>query len=86
MTPVKPNAGPLAGSTSVIITGTSLNGATACLFGGTPATSFVVNSSTQITAVAPAEAAGTIDITVTTPVERPPVYARIITPSRRRRW
>ena len=37
------------------------------MFGGTAATSFVVNSATQITAVDPAEAAGTVDITVTTP-------------------
>lgn len=36
-------------------------------FGGTPATSFTVNSSTQITAVAPAHSAGTVQVTVTTP-------------------
>jgi hypothetical protein len=35
-------------------------------FGATPATSFTVNSATQITAVAPAGAAGTVQVTVTT--------------------
>ena len=35
-------------------------------FGGTAAASFTVNSATQITAVDPAEGAGTVDITVTT--------------------
>ncbi|MBF5002610.1 IPT/TIG domain-containing protein, partial [Nocardia sp. BSTN01] len=35
-------------------------------FGATPATSFTVNSATQITAVAPAGAAGTVTVTVTT--------------------
>lgn len=37
-------------------------------FGTLTATSFVVNSATQISAVSPAEAAGTIDVTVTTPI------------------
>ncbi|MFI9735057.1 IPT/TIG domain-containing protein, partial [Nocardia sp. NPDC052278] len=49
-----------------MLTGTNLTGATAVNFGGTPATSFVVDSSTQITAVAPAGAAGTVSVTVTT--------------------
>ena len=61
------NAGPLAGGTTVVITGTNFTGATAVSFGGTAATSFTVNSATQITAVAPAESAGTVNITVTTP-------------------
>ena len=55
------------GGDSVVITGTTLTGATAVLFGTVPATSFVVNSATQITAVSPAHALGLIDITVTTP-------------------
>ena len=43
-----------------------LTGATAVSFGGTPATSFTVNSSTQITAVTPAHSAGTVTVKVTT--------------------
>jgi subtilisin-like proprotein convertase family protein len=54
-----------AGST-VVIVGTNLNGATSVSFAGTPATSFVVVSPTQISAVVPAGAT-TGPITVTTP-------------------
>src|SRR5262249_45887576 len=48
------------------ITGSNFTGATAVSFGSSAATSFTVNSSTQITAVAPAGSAGTVNITVTT--------------------
>jgi hypothetical protein len=60
---LNPNTG--AAGTSVIITGTNFTGATGVSFGGVPATSFVVNSATQITAVAPA-GSGTANVTVTT--------------------
>jgi hypothetical protein len=66
VTSVAPNAGLLAGGTSVTITGTALSGATAVKFGATNATSFTVNSATSITAVSPA-GAGTVDVIVTTP-------------------
>ncbi|WP_063834225.1 IPT/TIG domain-containing protein [Nocardia rhamnosiphila] len=66
LTAIAPNTGPVTGGTTVVLTGTNLTGATAVSFGGTPATSFTVNSSTQITAVAPAGAAGTVSVTVTT--------------------
>ena len=62
---VNPNSGPLAGGTTVIITGTNFTGTTSVTFGGTAATSFNVNSPTQITAVDPAEAAGTVNVVVT---------------------
>ena len=64
---VNPNAGPIAGGTSVTITGTNFTGATAVSFGGTAATSFAVVSATSITATSPAHAAGAVDVTVTTP-------------------
>jgi predicted secreted protein len=64
---VSPTSGPIAGGTSVTITGTGFTGATAVKFGSTNATSFAVNSSTQITAVSPAGSAGATDITITTP-------------------
>ncbi|MFI6310802.1 IPT/TIG domain-containing protein, partial [Nocardia fusca] len=62
---VVPNVGPVAGGTTVVLTGAGLAGASAVTFGGTPATSFTVNSATQITAVAPA-GTGTVPVTVTT--------------------
>jgi hypothetical protein len=67
VTNISPNVGNTAGGTSVTITGTSFTGATQVQFGTTNATSFTVNSATQITATAPAEAAGTVDVTVTNP-------------------
>ena len=66
VTGVSPSAGPSAGGTSVTISGSGFTGATAVKF-GTAAASFTFNSDTQITATAPAEAAGTVDVTVTTP-------------------
>src|SRR5690606_4395440 len=67
LTAVAPATGPVAGGTSVTLTGTDLTGATAVTFGGTPAASFTVDSATQITAVTPAHAAGAVDVAVTTP-------------------
>ena len=62
-----PNGGSTAGGTSVVISGTDLTGATAVTFGGTPATTYNVDSATQITATAPAHTAGTVHVQVTTP-------------------
>jgi hypothetical protein len=66
LTAAVPNQGPSSGGTSVVLTGTSLGSAGAVMFGSTPAASYVVNSATQITAVAPA-GRGAVPITVTTP-------------------
>ncbi len=65
---VAPVAGALTGGTSVTISGTNLGSATAVKFGSVAASGFVVDSPTKITAVTPAEAAGAVDVTVTTPV------------------
>ncbi len=50
----------------VTITGTNFTGASAVKFGTTTAGTFTVNSATSITATSPAEAAATVDVTVTT--------------------
>jgi methionine-rich copper-binding protein CopC len=65
---VFPNAGPIAGGTSVTITGTGFTATSAVDFGATPATSFSVTSITTITAVSPAGSAGTVNVTVTNPI------------------
>ena len=66
ITSVNPALGPVAGGTSVTITGTGFTGATAVTFGGTAATSYTVNSATQITATTPAHAAGAVSLLITT--------------------
>jgi hypothetical protein len=64
---VKPLTGPGAGGIRVTITGTHFLGATSVKFGTVAATSFTVNSKgTRIVAFDPAEAAGTVNIVVTT--------------------
>ena len=64
---VSPTSGSTTGGNSVTITGINFNGATAVLFGSVTVTSFIVNSDSSITAIVPAEAAGTIDVRVQTP-------------------
>ncbi|MDR7224981.1 IPT/TIG domain-containing protein [Aminobacter aminovorans] len=65
VTALSPTSGPTTGGTSVVITGVALSGASAVMFGATPAASYVVDSPTQITATSPA-GAGTVNVTVTT--------------------
>jgi hypothetical protein len=67
VTALEPAFGSVLGGTTVKITGTNLTAASAVKFGATPATSFTVESETQITAVAPASSVvGPVDVTVTT--------------------
>ena len=68
VTPVISGFTPISGApgTAVTITGNSLTGATRVTFGGVRATSFTVNSDTQITATVP-KGAKTGKISVTTP-------------------
>ena len=70
--PVKgltPNHGPAAGGTPVVIVGTNFTTATAVKFGNVAATSFHVDSATQITAIAPPAAEGQqVDVSVVTPL------------------
>ncbi len=68
VTAIAPTTGSSSGGTSVVITGTDLTGATAVTFGGVNATSYTVDSATQITAVTPAGTPGSLaDVVVTTP-------------------
>ena len=65
ITSFAPTEGVFSGGTSVVIAGTNLTGATAVTFGDAPAASFTVDSSTQITAVTPSHAIGSVDVKVT---------------------
>jgi large repetitive protein len=67
VTGVSPSSGPDTGGGTVTVAGSGFTGAGAVDFGGVPAASFAVNSSTSITATAPAHGAGTVDVTVATP-------------------
>ncbi|NJQ00218.1 IPT/TIG domain-containing protein [Streptomyces zingiberis] len=81
---ITPATGPLAGSQTVVLTGTGFTGATLVRFGLVSAISFTVNSSTQITAVTPPGAvAGPIGVTVTTPsgVSAPSTYTYAALPT-----
>jgi hypothetical protein len=60
-------SGGSGGGTVVIVSGSGFTNASAVSFGSYPAASFFVNSDSQLTAVAPPQAAATIDVTVTTP-------------------
>ncbi|MRH89329.1 hypothetical protein GFY24_18055 [Nocardia sp. SYP-A9097] len=63
---INPGQGSTAGGTTVTLTGSGLTGATAVDFGTAPATSFTVDSDTQITAVSPA-GTGIVSVVVTGP-------------------
>jgi peptidoglycan hydrolase-like protein with peptidoglycan-binding domain len=64
---LNPKSGSTLGGTSVVITGTNLSGASSVTFDGTNATSYIVNSATQITATTPAHAEGAARVQVTAP-------------------
>jgi alpha-tubulin suppressor-like RCC1 family protein len=64
---LSPNTGPAEGGTSVTITGSGLLNVSAVQYGASSAASFVVNSATSITAVAPPGAPGSADVRVSAP-------------------
>lgn len=67
VTGISATSGPVAGGTTVTVTGTGFTGATAVDFGDLPAASFTVVGDGSITAVSPAAGSGgTVDVTVTT--------------------
>ena len=64
---ISQTSAPIAGGTSVKITGTGFVSGATVSFGNVPSTSVTVNSATMITATAPPHAAGLFDVTVTNP-------------------
>jgi IPT/TIG domain len=64
---VSPGSGSSSGGNPVTISGRYLDGATGVSFGSTPASSFSVDFSSQITAIAPPGTASTVDVHVTGP-------------------
>jgi len=63
---VTPNAGSTASTTAVRITGSGLAGASTVTIGGVAATNVQVISDSELAATAPAHAAGSVDVVVTT--------------------
>jgi hypothetical protein len=74
VTQVQQHEGPPAGGTAVTIAGTNFTGATQVRFGQKNAASFHVKSETEIEAASP-PGAGTVNVTVTTPVGTSPAGA-----------
>jgi hypothetical protein len=64
---VSPVSGPLAGGTTITISGTAFTGATAVSVGGSAATSFNVFGDVAILAITPAGSAGAASVQVITP-------------------
>ncbi len=62
---VSPRNGPVVGGTSVVITGSGFTADSVVRFGSSRATTATVVSGTEIIAVAPPEASGAVDVTVT---------------------
>ncbi|MBS2021096.1 MAG: IPT/TIG domain-containing protein [Deltaproteobacteria bacterium] len=61
---VSPAGGALAGGTALTLTGTGFRSGATVSLGGAAATSVVVVSDTSVTCVAPAHAAGVVDVTI----------------------
>ena len=68
ITTISPNAGTIAGGTSVTITGSNFFGSTLVSFGGVAATSINITSSTRLTCITPSNSLGATDVVVTTSI------------------
>jgi hypothetical protein len=64
---VTPNSGLTTGGTAVALNGTNFQSGATVTFDGIPATSVTFVNSTQITAVTPAHATGSVEVVVTNP-------------------
>jgi len=67
LTGISPATGSTMGGTALTITGNHLTGTTSVMLGSVAATSIKVVSNTRITAIAPPNAAGFVDVSVTAP-------------------
>jgi IPT/TIG domain-containing protein len=67
LTTVSPTSGPTSGGTSVTLTGRNFASGTTVSFGGVAATNTTVVSGTQVKAVTPAHAEGSVGVVVTNP-------------------
>jgi plastocyanin len=67
VTAVGPSSGPVAGGTSVTITGSGFTAGATVSFGAAAASGVNVTSATTVTATAPAGSAGSVDLVVTNP-------------------
>ena len=67
VTALSPDAGSTAGGNTVTVTGTGFVSGATVKFGSVAATGVAFVSTNQITATAPAESAGTVNVSVTTP-------------------
>jgi hypothetical protein len=66
ITGVSPASGPSTGGTTVTITGSGLTSTSALNFGSTPATTFLIQNDSVVTATAPAGKLGAVDVKLTT--------------------
>jgi len=64
---IDPNHGPIAGGTTITITGTGFAVGTTITVGGAPCTAVNIISATQVTCVTADHAAGAVDVVVTVP-------------------
>jgi hypothetical protein len=67
VTRVLPAFGPVGGNNIVIVGGTNFQAGATVTFGGSPASSVIVNNATTLTAKPPAHAAGLVTVAVTNP-------------------
>ena len=67
VTAVSPSSGPMAGGTTVTVTGTDFTGTPTVAFGGTACSSVNRTSATSLTCTTNARVAGAVTVTVTNP-------------------
>lgn len=67
VTSIDPVEGPVAGGTTVTITGSELDDVTGVTFGGTPGTALVIVNATSVTIDTPSNSPGAVDVVVTDP-------------------